>query len=253
MCFEFDSVPPITPVSGASLESRRFTLRAADGTDFLAYSAVAGTPGTAGIVVLPDVRGLYPFYEQLADRFAERGYDAVAIDYFGRTAGTGERDADFDFWPHVEKTTGDGIVADVAAAVAHLREIGGADRPLFTIGFCFGGSNSWLQAAAGHGLSGAIGFYGRPLTPRDGSPAPVDRISDYECPVLCLMGGDDPGIPEEDVTAFAEALERAGVEHEVHIYPGAPHSFFDRHHEEHAAASADAWERVLRFIERNST
>ena len=66
------------------------------------------------------------------------------------------------------------------------------------------------------------------------------------------MGGDDPGIPVADVTAFDEALDAAGVDHEVVVYPDAPHSFFDRKHEEFAEASADAWERTLRFIERHA-
>jgi carboxymethylenebutenolidase len=64
------------------------------------------------------------------------------------------------------------------------------------------------------------------------------------------MGGDDPGIPVEDVNAFDVALDAAGVEHEVVIYPGAPHSFFDRKYEEFADASEDAWSRVLAFLER---
>ena len=64
------------------------------------------------------------------------------------------------------------------------------------------------------------------------------------------MGGDDPGIPVEDVEAFDRALDDAGVEHEIVVYPGAPHSFFDRKQEEFAAESEDAWNRVLAFLER---
>ena len=63
------------------------------------------------------------------------------------------------------------------------------------------------------------------------------------------MAGDDPGIPVEVVEEFRQALENAGVEHEVVVYPGAPHSFFDRKQEEYADDSADAWRRVLDFIE----
>ena len=64
------------------------------------------------------------------------------------------------------------------------------------------------------------------------------------------MGGDDPGIPVAEVEAFNHALDEAGVEHEVVIYPGAPHSFFDRKYEEFAADSEDAWSRVLAFLGR---
>jgi carboxymethylenebutenolidase len=65
------------------------------------------------------------------------------------------------------------------------------------------------------------------------------------------MGGDDPGIPVAEAEAFDEALDAAGVEHEVVVYPGAPHSFFDRKYEEFAAESEDSWRRVLAFVDRH--
>ena len=85
-----------------------------------------------------------------------------------------------------------------------------------------------------------------------GAGTVIDRVPEMSCPVLGLMGGDDPGIPAESIAAFEEALAAAGVEHEVITYPAAPHSFFDRSQEEFAAESADAWQRVLEFILRNS-
>ena len=121
---------------------------------------------------------------------------------------------------------------------------------VFTVGFCFGGRSSWLAAASGHGLAGAIGFYGRPVGRPLGTPGPIQRASEIEAPILALQGGDDPAIPVEDSRAFGEALDAAGyVEHEVVIYPGAPHSFFDRKQEEFAAES-NAWNRVLAFLDR---
>jgi carboxymethylenebutenolidase len=77
----------------------------------------------------------------------------------------------------------------------------------------------------------------------------MERVNEMECPILALMAGDDPGIPVEVVEEFRQALVSAGVEHEVVVYPGAPHSFFDRKQEEYAEDSADAWRRVLDFIE----
>ena len=228
-------------------------LQAADGNRLAAFAAFPEEPGGACVAILPDVRGLYRFYEELALRFAERGFAAVAIDYFGRTAGTAKRGEDFEYVPHVEQATYDGIQADVGAAVAYLRSgEGGGCEAIFTVGFCFGGSSSWLAAAAGHGLAGAVGFYGRPLTRRSGGPAPIDVVGELEAPILALMGGADQGIPVEDVEAFERALAAAGAEHEVQIYDGAPHSFFDRRYEEHAAASEDAWRRTVDFVERHA-
>ncbi len=250
MCFDLDSAPPIPAISGAAVSHDDLVLEAGDGNRFAAFAATPDDPTGAGVVILPDVRGLYRFYEELALRFAERGYAAIAFDYFGRTAGPEKRGDDFEYMPHVEQTTQDGVQADVAACVAHLRAAG-CDA-IFTVGFCFGGRNSWLAAASAHGLAGAIGFYGRPGPARDGSPGPIQRAAEMAAPILALQGGDDPGIPVEESRAFDEALDAAGVEHEVVVYPGAPHSFFDRKYEEFAADSEDAWNRVLAFIARYS-
>ncbi len=252
MCFPLDAEPPIPPIAGAAVDSEDLTLTSGDGTPFAAVVARAGQPSGAGIVVLPDVRGLFRFYEELALRFAEAGITAVAIDYFGRTAGVGKRnDPDFNFMEHVGQTRAPNIAMDTRVAVEYLRSpAGGSCTSVFTVGFCFGGSNSWNQAAEGHGLAGVIGFYGRPGPGRDGSPGPMQRAAQFECPVLGLMGGADQGIPQDQVQAYDKALTEAGIDHEVHVYPGAPHSFFDRHYEQFADASADAWQRMLDFVRR---
>ena len=142
---------------------------------------------------------------------------------------------------HRPQTTEEGVQADVAAAVAWLRANG--CRSIFTLGFCFGGRASWLAAAAGHELAGAIGFYGRP---------PEGRASAMQAPILALQAGADAHILPEQNAAFEADLAAADVEHELVVFPGAPHSFFDRKHEEYAAASAEAWERVVAFLAAHS-
>jgi carboxymethylenebutenolidase len=249
VCFELDSTPPVATIRGASVSHDELVLEARDGNRFAAFAAVPESASGVGVAILPDVRGLYRFYEELALRFAERGFTAVAFDYFGRTAGIGKRDDDFDYREHTRVATPAGVQADVAAVVAHLRE---TCSVIFTVGFCFGGRHSWLAAAERHGLAGAIGFYGRPGEGDQGQPGPTQRARELQAPILGLMGGADPAIPPEDVRAFEQALEAAGVEHELVTYPGAPHSFFDRKQEEFAEASADAWERVLGFIRKQS-
>lgn len=248
MCFDHDSEPPIAggsrPASGSDI-----TLTADDGNELMAFLAEGDEPSGTAVVVLPDVRGLFQFYKDLALRFAEAGHDAIAIDYFGRTAGMGDRPNDWDYQPHVAATTLAGIKADVSAAVERLRSAR-PERKVFTVGFCFGGSNSWHQAANGLGLAGAVGFYGRPR--RSDSDAVIERVDEMECAILALMGGSDPSIPRAAVDEFEEALARAGVPHEIRVYPGAPHSFFDRKYSEFAEASADAWARVLDFVAANS-
>src|SRR6516225_11925440 len=114
MCFDADSAPPIPPISGASVSHHDLVLEASDGNRFAAFQASPDHARGVGVVILPDVRGLYRFYEELALRFAERGVNAVAFDYFGRTAGVSTRDGDFEYMPHVEQTSPDGVQRDVA-------------------------------------------------------------------------------------------------------------------------------------------
>lgn len=252
MCFDTDALPPITPISGAAIHHDDLVLTAADGAEFAAFEARAEHHPRSGVVVLPDVRGLFRFYEELGLRFAEIGVDAVVIDYFGRTAGISKRTDDWEYMPHVELVTQEGLEADVVAAIHRLRS-GREPMSLFTVGFCFGGSNSWHQAANGLGLAGAVGFYGNPSRPDrpKGAPPVVAKVGEMRGAILGLMGGDDPGIPQADVDAYREALDAAGVKNEIVVYEGAPHSFFDRKQDDYAADSADAWERVLAFIEAN--
>jgi carboxymethylenebutenolidase len=248
MCFELDSEPPVPAISGAAISHDDLTLEAADGNRFAAFLALPDDPASTGIVILPDVRGLYRFYEELALRFAERGYAAVAFDYFGRTAGATKRGDDFEYMEHVQQTTPDQVQADVGAVVQHLRSLGCTS--VFTVGFCFGGRNSWLAAASGHGLAGAVGFYGHPGE-RNGVLGPTQRAAEMEAPILALQAGDDQNITAEVNAQFEAALELAGVEHEIVTYDGAPHSFFDRKQAEFAEASEDAWRRTLAFLEQH--
>lgn len=251
MCYETSARPPVPPIAGGAATGESITLTGSDGNAFAAFAASAENESNLGMVVLPDVRGLHAFYEDLALRFAEQGIHAVAFDYFGRTAGVGRRDDDFDFWPEVMKTTPETVAMDVAASIDALRAMGAGK--IFTVGFCFGGRNSFDQATRGHGLSGVIGFYGM-VAPRndEDTQAPLHKAAMFECPVLGLFGGADQMIPAEGIEAFGKALTSAGVANEMTIYDGAPHSFFDRSFVEHAEACDDAWTRILSFVEANS-
>ncbi|MFL5781753.1 MAG: dienelactone hydrolase family protein, partial [Thermoleophilaceae bacterium] len=231
------------PVAGGAA-AERLELESADGTRFSAALAVAEDPREPAVVILPDVRGLYRFYVELAERFAQAGHSAIAIDYFGRTAGLGERDEDFDYMEHVQQTRVETVQADTAAAVEALRERAGAAR-VATVGFCFGGTHSFLAAASPDlPLAGAVGFYGA-LADRPTRPSPIPGAAATRCPVLGLFGGADEHIPQDQIDAYDAGLGEAGVEHELVVYPGAPHSFFDRSFEQHAEACEDAWRRVL--------
>jgi len=246
MCYTDDARPPLPPISGAAADQGDLVLTSSDGSKYAAYFARAAEPTGAGMVVMPDVRGLHQFFKELAQRFAEAGIDAVAIDYFARTAGIGDRSDAFEYMPHVQQTTAENIAGDVAAAIGYLRsKDGGQAKSVFTVGFCFGGSNSWNQSALNPGLSGCIGFYGRPTRTEP-------YIPEMKAPLLVMVAGNDGATTPEQSQEFERELTRAGVPHEQHIYEGAPHSFFDRTYDQWKEASEDAWHRMLDFVQRHS-
>lgn len=253
MCFEFDAEPPELPADlarapiagGAGAEL--LELRSADGTTFSAAFAESAEGAESGVVILPDVRGLYTFYIQLAERFAVAGHHAIAIDFYGRTAGLGPRGEDFEYAPHRAQVTAAGVQADVVAAGRELRERTGAIG-VVTVGFCFGGTHSLLAAASDDlDLDGVVAFYGV-LDGRLGSDGPLQLLDKIRVPVLGLYGGADAAIPVEQVREFDDGLAELGVEHEIEIYDDAPHSFFDKRCDEFADDCEDAWRRVIGFI-----
>jgi carboxymethylenebutenolidase len=249
MCYDDNALPPDPPGANGTARGEDIVLTAADGNRFAAYGAHPSHPTGAQVLIYPDVRGLHNFYKELALRFAEAGIEALAIDYFGRTAGLTSRDESFEFMPHVQKLRLPNIFADAQAAKARLHTAGGSSRATFIVGFCMGGSLSLYTATEPFDLAGVIPFYGslsRDMDPKKGSVLQAARHIKY--PVLGLYGGADQGIPVEQVQALDNALDQAGVEHEVVIYPNATHSFFDRRFAEFAQESEDAWKRMLGFM-----
>jgi len=251
MCHELAAEPAVFRPDRTVATGAPIILNAYDGASSRAFLARAEIPTGVGVVVLPDNRGLHPFYEKLATRLAEQGHAALAIDWYGRTAGTEPRDDRFPFMEHLMRVRRETIDADIAAAADLLRIDEGATA-VFAIGFCFGGRQAFFAAAPSAGLAGTVGFYGAPGIYPNGAPGPTQRAADLTAPILAFFGGADEGIPPSDVEAFDGALQEAGVEHEIVTYPGAPHGFFDVHLEEYKEASADAWNRTLTFLDRTT-
>ncbi len=249
MCYDSNARPPYPPISGGAADGKDIVLTAQDGNQFAAYIAYAAQPDGPQIVIYPDVRGLHQFYKELALRFAEVGVRAVAIDYFGRSAGLTPRDDSFDYMPHVQQMTIPTLLADLTAALAYLRGLGKTDRPTFIVGFCRGGTLVLHTGAEEFALAGLIPFYAGLSRPVPGSKgSTLEQAAKARYPVLGLFGGDDPGIPASDIEQLDQQLDTAGVAHHIITYPGTPHSFFDRKYAEYADASADAWTRMLSFI-----
>jgi carboxymethylenebutenolidase len=253
MCYDDKARPPMPPTAGGEAHTEEMVLTAADGNRFAAFLAQPAAPTGPQIIIYPDVRGLHGFYKDLALRFAEMGVRSLALDYFGRTAGLTPRDDSFEFMPHVQQLTATNVFTDVQAALAYLRQGTVANQPTFVVGFCMGGSLALLSATEDFGLSGVIAFYAGMSRDFGGYGTALDRATKAKCPVLGLFGGADQGIPATQVEELDTRLDISGVPHEIVTYPGAPHSFFDRKATEYADASADAWRRMLAWIETYSS
>jgi carboxymethylenebutenolidase len=244
MCFDDDAVPPIEVKNGTGARGQDLDLKAADGTRVMAFMAEPGKAPESQVLILPDIRGLHTFYKELCLRFAESGQRALAIDYFGRTAETDDRTDGFEYMPHVVAMTPESFELDLNTAASRLREHG--DLPTYSVGFCYGGSLSFWSGTRDIGLAGVVGFYAG-FGARGARTSPLEYAADIRCKLLGLFGGADESIPREVIDEFEDKLSAAGVDHEIVVYPGAPHSFFDRRAEQFAAASADAWRRVQAF------
>jgi carboxymethylenebutenolidase len=255
MCYDDQARPPIPPGGGGGGASagEDLVLTAADGNRFAAYLAMPAKPSGASVIIYPDVRGLHQFYKELALRFAEVGIPALALDYFGRTAETANRDESFEYMPHVQQLQFGTVLLDMQAALSALREKIGSNTPIFVVGFCMGGTLTILTGTDGSlGLAGLMPFYAGVSRKFPDKGTILDHAAEVVYPVLGLFGGADQGIPESAIKELDDKLDAAGVEHDLVVYPGAPHSFFDRRATDFADASADSWKRMLAFVSAHS-
>jgi len=250
MCYSDEARPPSPPGDPGKATGEQIVLTAGDGTKFYAFLALPEGEAQHAIVIYPDVRGLHQFYRELALRFAEIGVAAIALDYFGRTAGLTGREEGFEFMPHVNQLHVETFTLDAQAGIAALREKVGPDMPVYVTGFCMGGSLVLLTGTnKGLGFAGLIPFYAGVTRDFNGYGTVLDHAAEIAYPVVGFFGGADQSIPAEAVKELEGKLGQAGIANRLTIYPGAPHSFFDRKAAEFADASADAWKRLLAFVE----
>jgi dienelactone hydrolase len=184
-------------------------------TGFLADGS-GGRPAP-GILVAHEGGGLTDHAKGRAERLADLGYVAFALDLFGETGLPLEA-----MRAIVQQLRADVpmLRARAAAALQVLQAQSNVDpRRLAAIGFCFGGATVIELARSGAPLKAVVGFHAGIL------PGTAEDDSAIGGRVLLCHGQQDPVVPPSQVIAFAEGLERAGVDWQVHLHGGVGHSF----------------------------
>ena len=226
------------------------TVQTADG-DMGLYEAAPEGAARGAVVVLQEAFGVNGHIEDVSRRLAAAGYHAVAPHLFHRS---GDPDLDYDtiekVLPHMGALSEQGLLDDLDAAVAHLSDAGFELANIGVVGFCMGGSVSFL-AAARRPFGAAVTFYGGGVAEsRFGMPPLVELAPTLQTPWLGLFGDEDTGIPVDQVEALRAAAAKAPVPSEVVRYAEAGHGFHcdARPTSYHETSAVDGWRRATEWF-----
>jgi carboxymethylenebutenolidase len=202
------------------------------------YARPEGTGPFPGVVVIHEAYGLNANIKDIARRFAREGYAALAVDLFaGRSRAVCMSRLMYGMLVTPLKNGG---LSELKAALDYLSaqpEVDGAH--VGAIGFCMGGAFAIAWACTDERLKAIAPFYGV-------NPRPLAAVA-RACPVVGSYPGSD--FSASHGRKLDAALEQYHIPHDIKVYPGAKHSFFnDQGRAYDAAASADAWQRILAFF-----
>jgi dienelactone hydrolase len=212
------------------------------GAAYEGYSAPAKGASKGLVLIIHDWDGLTGYEEKRAEMLAAMGYDAFAVDLYGkgnRPVETGAKKAETGkLYKDREK-----MRALILGGLAEARKI--SDRPAVVMGYCFGGAATLELARSGKAdrIAGYATFHGGLATPEGqgyGKSTP---------PLLIAHGGADTSITMDHVAALSKELEGAGVPYEIQVYSGAPHAFtvFDSNRYR-KRADAQSWAAFQEFL-----
>jgi carboxymethylenebutenolidase len=221
-----------------------------------AYRAMpAGKSGLPTVLVVSEIFGVHEHIADVARRFAQRGYLAIAPELFVRQGDAQSYGEVSRLMSEVVSKVPDAqVLGDLDACAAWARANGGDAGKLGITGFCWGGRIVWLYAAHNPRLKAGAAWYGRlvgnatPLTPRQ----PIELVGELHAPVLGLYGGKDQGIPLDTVEQMKAALARgsaAAQASEFQVYPEAGHAFHADYRPSYVKDAADdGWKRCLAWF-----
>jgi carboxymethylenebutenolidase len=226
--------PPSSDTAAATGEEIRF---AGSAGELIGVVAEADAPQGA-VLVIHENRGLTPHIRSIPPRLAADGYTALAIDLLSEEGGTASLPSEGDATAALGAAPTERLIADLRAGLDELeRRAEGAK--LATIGFCFGGGMTWQLLAAGEPrLAAAVPFYG-PF------PEGADLSGSANAAVLGVYAGED-GRVNGTMEAAEAALTDAGLTHELRMFDGVDHAFFnDTGPRYDAEAAAEAYQAML--------
>ena len=242
-------VPAGAPIPEVRVENATIPVENGTMPGLVAFPEHVPAPG---ILVINDVFGRSPFYDQLVRRLAQAGFVAATPEYFFREGSLPEptREAamarakrlDFKRWGR-----------DMSAAIDWLRERPEVNAAVGTIGFCMGGTQALLLAARRDDLAATVSYYGFPADART-ETSPIEVAAKMHGPILGHWGDQDAGAGMDNVEKLRVALDAARVEHEFHIYPGIGHGFLKASLEDSKTPGYEqactSWKRTLEFYRR---
>jgi len=227
---------------------------ARDGDRINAYAAwLRRDDRGPALVVIPDVRGLTEHYCDIARRFANEGYFALAVDLYSREGAPDLPDVESALrW--MRQLDDARVLKDLDGAVRFLGsrpEV--RPRSIGITGFCMGGQYALMAACTVPNIAACVSFYGMlryPEKTANRPESPLDMASRLVCPYLGLFGEDDALIPRPDVKELESILRRSGKSFQTKVYQGAGHAFFNdtRPDMYRPEAAKDAWTRALTFF-----
>ncbi|MEJ7763198.1 MAG: dienelactone hydrolase family protein [Thermomicrobiales bacterium] len=241
---------PAPAGEGLAIEETMVEVRVGD----LAIPAFLATPGGEGrhpaVLVLHDIHGVNPFYEDLTRRLAAEGFVAMLPDLFVRQGPLAEKTPDAT---RARRALLDQRHAldDIARAIETLAGHARGDGTVGTIGFCMGGTFAMLAAAREPVPDASVAFYGFPApSPTERAPLlPLAEANSLRSPLLALWGDQDHAVGMDTVEAYRAALAEADRQFEFVVYPGVGHGFLTFDPDSPTfTVSEDAWTRTLAFL-----
>ncbi len=231
-------------------------IKMADGTDLNAFVVYPERADKAGVViVIHDIRGMADIPRAVGDQLAQDGYIAIVPDFLSGKGpnGGGTESLGTGVGQAIQGLTNDDFDARFSAAVKYAKGIPAANGKVASLGFCWGGTKSFLAAIQQPTLNAAVVFYGDVPGFRDGAAAYEPMLAKINAPVLGLYGGTDARIGAT-IPDTQAAMKKLGKSYDPHSFEGAGHGFMGSHAGQGGAnlkASVESWPMVLNFLKTN--